>query len=59
MREYWIVNLVDDTIETFRDSDGETYRETPVWRACETVCPQAFPDVEIAVGAIIPERAEE
>ena len=30
--EYWIVNLADDCVETFRSPEGEAYRESRVFR---------------------------
>jgi len=59
VREYWIVNLIDDVIETYRDPEGDTYREVRVRRSGEILARQAFPDVLIAVDAIIPEHFED
>ncbi len=56
VREYWIVNLVDDAIEVYRDPRDGEYRERFVARPGETLAPLAFPDVELPVGEIIPPK---
>ena len=37
MPEYWIVNLVDGSLETYRQPEGESYRERRVLRRGETM----------------------
>jgi len=59
VQEFWLVNLVDDVIESFCNSDGATYRDVRVWKSGERLAPQAFPDVFIDVDEVIPEHFEE
>lgn len=59
VQEFWLVNLVDEVIETFRNSDGSTYRDVRVWRRGERVALEAFPDVFIDVDDTIPEPFDE
>lgn len=59
VREVWLVNLVDEVIETFRHSDGTDYQEVRIWRRGERIAPAAFPDVFIDVDDTIPEPFEE
>lgn len=54
VREYWIVNLEANVFEVFRDPAGDTYRDTRILNAADTVAPLAFPDVELRVGDFLP-----
>ncbi|MEJ5385627.1 MAG: Uma2 family endonuclease [Fimbriimonadales bacterium] len=59
--EYWIVNLVEGALEVFREPApmrgqpyGYGYRQQAVYRAGETICPVAKPEVPIAVTDLLP-----
>jgi Uma2 family endonuclease len=59
--EYWIVNLVDRTLEIHRDPQPPadraaswTYRSIDVLRPPATVTPQAAPSVRIAIADLLP-----
>lgn len=54
IREYWIVNLADNTLEVFRQPRGETYAETQRFSRGDKVAPVAFPDRPVEVGEFIP-----
>ena len=54
--EYWIVNLKQDVIEVYRSPKGEEFLDQTIAKAGETISPQAFPDVPVAVNDIIPPR---
>ena len=61
LREYWIVNLVDRTLEVHRDprppepSDDEwTYRSIEVLRPPASVTPLAAPAARITVADLLP-----
>jgi Uma2 family endonuclease len=54
IREYWIVNLADNTLEVFRQPQGETYAGTLRFSRGEKVAPAAFPECLVEVGEIIP-----
>jgi Uma2 family endonuclease len=43
----WIVNLVDQTIEVYREPHFTGYRSKAVLRAGNKATPQAFPDVTV------------
>jgi Uma2 family endonuclease len=55
VREYWIVNLVDDVVEVHRDPDARGH-----WRSLTTIArggslsPAAFPDVVLRVDDFLP-----
>jgi len=59
VQEFWLVNLVENVIESFRNSDGEVYRDVRIWRRGERIAPEAFPDVFIDVDETIPEPFDE
>ena len=52
--EYWIVNLIDDVIEVYRDPHRSTYATTSLVRRGESLAPQGLPDVTIAVSDVLP-----
>jgi Uma2 family endonuclease len=61
LREYWIVNLVDHTLEVHRDpqpaadaADVWMYRSVEVLRPPTAVTPQAAPDARIPVAELLP-----
>ena len=51
--EVWIVNLVDQAIEVYREPHFTGYRSRSVLRAGETAKPQAFPDVAVNVAELL------
>jgi Uma2 family endonuclease len=53
IREFWIVNLRDNVLETFRAPQGEAYAQTRIFPVGETAHPEAFTDVAVAVADII------
>jgi Uma2 family endonuclease len=54
VREYWIVNLVDDVIEVHRDPRSDSYATLTTYGRGETVSPLEFPDLVLAVDEILP-----
>lgn len=46
IQEYWIVNLPNEVIETYRDPRGEEYDTKHTHRFAEAIAPLAFPDVQ-------------
>jgi Uma2 family endonuclease len=52
--EYWIVNLVDDCLEVYRDPQPDgTYREARVLRRGESTNIAALPGVVVAVDEVL------
>jgi Uma2 family endonuclease len=55
--EYWIVNLVDESVEIYRDPrEGEWWSKSTHQRG-ETITMLAFPDVAIPVSDVLPPEA--
>lgn len=52
--EYWIVNLIDDVIEVYRDPAGQMYRSQSTARRGDSLTLLGLPDVTIAVSDILP-----
>jgi Uma2 family endonuclease len=57
--EYWIWNLVDSSLEVYRDphtsSAGDALYQTKLtYRRGDSVAPLAFPDFEVAVDDVLP-----
>lgn len=52
--ECWIVDLVHDRIEVYREPHGEGYRQHLTAERGESIAPAAFPDDAIAVDDILP-----
>ena len=52
--EYWIVDLADDRIEVYQQPGATGYRDVRRYRREDTLRAAAFPNVEMAVAAILP-----
>jgi Uma2 family endonuclease len=52
--EYWIVNLVDNTIEVHRQPEGDRYAQRAVKYQADDLSPSAFPDESFRVAELIP-----
>ena len=52
--EYWIVNQVEDVVEVYRDRHNGEWRQRTTHQRGDTIAMLAFPDVQIAVGEILP-----
>jgi len=50
--EYWVVNVVEQSVEVYRDSDGRSFRSESRYGASSELCLVAFPDVVVRVGDI-------
>ena len=53
IREVWIVNLVEDQVEIYRNPEGEAYRTRRIAKSGDTIAPFAFSDAEIAVSELL------
>jgi Uma2 family endonuclease len=49
IREYWLVDLVSESIEVYRGPIPEEYHQVRQLRHGDRIAPEAFPDVEIAI----------
>lgn len=56
IREFWLLNLVDDILEIYRQPEGPAYGQRLIVPADGTASPLAFPDVTIALAEIIPPK---
>lgn len=56
IREFWLLNLVDDVLEIYRQPEGNVYREKINIPTDGIASPLAFPDVAISLADIIPPR---
>ncbi|RME43303.1 MAG: Uma2 family endonuclease [Chloroflexi bacterium] len=59
IKECWIINLVDDQVEVYREpatlADGTaTYRQRTLYVAGDTIAPLHFPDCRIEVTPLLP-----
>ncbi len=48
IREYWILNIEDQRLETYRDPEHTTYATRRDFRPGELAAPAALPDIELA-----------
>ena len=53
IRDYWVVNLVDDCVEVFRQPQPAGYQSRRVARGDDEVRPLAFPDVVLKPSALL------
>ena len=52
--EYWVVDVVNGTVEVFRDAERGKWKTITLHRRGERVAMRAFPDVEVAVAEVVP-----
>lgn len=52
VRETWIINLIDQVIEVYREPHYGGYGSTNLRRSGDKVSSQAFPDVEVNVAEL-------
>jgi len=52
--EYWIVNLVDNVLEVYREPSGDTYQHMTTHEPGNRIAPLAWPDMEIEVQELFP-----
>jgi Uma2 family endonuclease len=53
LAEVWLVDLNRDRVEVYRRPDGEIYGEKRTLARGQDVAPEAFPDRELAIDAIL------
>jgi Uma2 family endonuclease len=53
IREYWIVDLADETVEVYQEPSPAGYRLIRRLRHGDRIAPEAFPDVEIAIDDVL------
>lgn len=58
VRELWIVDLVNDAVEVFRDPDDRGYRRTQRHGRGDGIALSDFPDVQVEVDDILGAGAE-
>ncbi len=56
IREFWLLNLIDDCLEIHRQPAGPAYREQFTIPADGAASPLAFPDVTLRLADILPPR---
>jgi len=54
IREYWVLNLVQDCLEVYRRPAGEDYRDEAALHRGDAVSPLFCPDIPIAVADLLP-----
>ena len=52
--EYWIVNLVDQVIEVYRQPQGQSFQSCRVFRVGDTIAPLALPQALLPVEHLFP-----
>ena len=50
--DYWIVNLVDNCVEVYRQPSHGRYQRSQSYLSGEKITPLAFPDVELPVSLV-------
>ena len=53
IREVWIINLLEENVEVFRDPHFNGYASVQKFGSRDTIPVQSFPDVRIDVGALL------
>jgi Uma2 family endonuclease len=55
LSEYWIVNLIDGTIEVYRQPSGSSYQWSQIFGPGDVVSPLAVPTARLAVSDLFAE----
>jgi hypothetical protein len=53
VKDYWIVNLVDRSLEVYREPAGDAYESVQRLEPGEMLSPLAFPELALRVDAIV------
>lgn len=53
IREVWLVDLIGDRVEVHRDPTDARYRRVRALGRGESVVPEAFPDLTVAIGDLL------
>ena len=56
--ETWIMNLVEDCIESFTQPGPDGYAQHAIYRRGDTISPSTLPDVQFAVADLLPPLPE-
>jgi Uma2 family endonuclease len=59
VREVWVVNLPERVLEVYRDAGPAGYRDRQTHGRGARVAPLAFPELALAVAALLPPGAPE
>jgi Uma2 family endonuclease len=54
VQEYWIVDLVHECIEVYRNPRGRRYADHRTVKRGQTLAPEAFPDAVLAADQLLP-----
>jgi Uma2 family endonuclease len=52
VQDYWIVNVIDHTVEVFRNPTAGRYRQMQTFKEGDVVSPFAFPDIQLHVADV-------
>ncbi len=52
--EYWIVNLIENTVEVYRDPRGTAYGSKATYAPGDAITPLAAPGASVAVSDLLP-----
>jgi Uma2 family endonuclease len=53
IEDYWVVNLIDETIEVFREPSKLGYRRRTTFGVAEEVAPHSFPELSLRVNDVV------
>jgi len=54
IQDYWIINLIDQQLEVYRDPQGDDYTQTQTLKSGESITPLASPQSSIAIADLLP-----
>jgi Uma2 family endonuclease len=52
--EYWIVNLIDDRLEIYRQSEGSIYASIEIITPPRSIILPQFPEISLNIGDFFP-----
>lgn len=54
IQDYWIINLIDQQLEVYRDPKGDEYMQIKTLQSGETITPLSSPQSNIAISELLP-----
>lgn len=54
LEEYWVVNIIDDCLEVYRDPRVKAYETHRTLRRGDRVRPLCAPEIELEVAELLP-----
>ena len=59
VKDYWVVNLVENVVEVRRDPTTNGYQSLQTYKTGQSIAPLAFPNVSLSISSVIAQETKE